>query len=169
MSSGATAGQKRLVAADPEPENLLRWQRMQPGDVDEVLVIENTEYPHPWTRGNFVESLRIDYEAVTLRDARHRLVGYFVAMVVVDELHLLNITVCGNLQGRGVGRLLLDKVVALSQEKKTASILLEVRPTNARALAVYQRYGFAPIGRRKGYYPAADNRREDAIVMRYSL
>jgi ribosomal-protein-alanine N-acetyltransferase len=49
------------------------------------------------------------------------------------------------------------------------SILLEVRPSNERALQVYARYGYAEIGRRKGYYPAHEGKREDAIVMRYVL
>jgi ribosomal-protein-alanine N-acetyltransferase len=49
------------------------------------------------------------------------------------------------------------------------SVLLEVRPSNTRALEIYERYGFKQIGRRKGYYPAADGQREDAIVMRFGI
>ena len=90
-------------------------------------------------------------------------------MLAVDEAHLLNISVRRDLHGHGVGRLQLDKVVALAKEHGMTSILLEVRPSNQRAFAVYERYGFLRIGNRKGYYPAADGAREDAIVMRLPL
>ena len=65
--------------------------------------------------------------------------------------------------------LLVNQAVALSRGLGMESILLEVRPSNARALEIYERYGFTEIGRRKGYYPAADSTREDAIVMRFGL
>ena len=74
-----------------------------------------------------------------------------------------------DLHGQGVGRMQLDKLVQRAREKGMQSVLLEVRPSNQRALEVYQRYGFLEIGRRKGYYPAANSTREDAIVMRYGL
>jgi ribosomal-protein-alanine N-acetyltransferase len=90
-------------------------------------------------------------------------------MFAVDEAHLLNITVRRGLHGKGIGRMQLDKVMALARERGLSSVLLEVRPSNLRALEVYKRYGFVQIGVRKGYYPAADNTREDAIVMRIKL
>lgn len=140
--------------------------RMQVSDLAEVMAIENEVYPYPWTHGNFLDSLYSDYDIWVARDAAGAMAGYLLLMVMVDEAHLLNIAVRRELQGQGVGRLLLDHAVALTREKGLHSILLEVRPTNDRAVVVYERYGFAGIGVRKGYYPAADNRREDAIVMR---
>lgn len=142
---------------------------MQLDDIDHVMVIENSVYPHPWTRGNFLDSLYSRYETAVLRDTSYSVLGYFLVMLAVDEAHLLNITVRRDLQGKGYGLLLLDRVVALARDKKMASILLEVRPTNERALAIYERYGFSRIGLRKGYYPAANNTREDAIVMRMAV
>lgn len=147
----------------------VRFARMNLDDLGEVQLIENDVYPHPWTRGNFLDSLYSGYETWTVRDASNTLIGYFLLMLVVDEAHLLNITVRRDCQGQGMGRVQLDKVVALAREKGMTSVLLEVRPTNARAQTIYQRYGFTEIGRRKGYYPAADNKREDAIVMRLVL
>lgn len=138
-------------------------------DLGEVQAIEDRVYPHPWTRGNFLDSLYSGYEAWILRDTSGKLIGYFLLMLALDEAHLLNITVHGDLHGQGVGRGLLDKVVELSRSKDMRSVLLEVRPSNTRALAVYVRYGFSKIGSRKGYYPAADGKREDAIVMRLPL
>ena len=142
---------------------------MQQGDIEQVLAIESIVYPHPWTRGNFLDSLASGYEAWVARETNFRLVGYFLAMQVVDEMHLLNISIRADLQGRGFGRMLLDRVAALARANGMTSILLEVRPSNLRALSVYERYGFVRIGLRRGYYPAASNMREDAIVMRLCL
>ncbi len=157
------------VAAESPPLSSLCFSRMQVDDIEEVVAIENDVYPHPWTRGNFLDSLYSGYETWTLREESGPLAGYFLLMLAVDEAHLLNISVRRSLQGRGVGRMQLDKVAELSKENGMSSVLLEVRPSNERALAVYQRYGFIEIGRRKGYYPAAGNTREDAIVMRFQL
>lgn len=142
---------------------------MQESDLTEILAIENDVYPHPWTRGNFLDSLYSGYENWVVRDASGLIAGYFLLMFVVDEAHLLNVTVRRNMQGRGLGLLQLDRVAAIAREHNMASVLLEVRPSNQRALTIYQRYGFTEIGKRKGYYPAANNTREDAIVMRLPL
>jgi ribosomal-protein-alanine N-acetyltransferase len=147
----------------------LRFSPMTVEDLEDVLVIENSVYPHPWTRGNFLDSLYSGYQTWTLRETGGALAGYFLVMLAVDEAHLLNISVRRDLHGLGVGRLQLDKVVALARSHGMTSVLLEVRPSNPRALAVYERYGFVRIGIRKGYYPAANGTREDAIVMRFHL
>jgi ribosomal-protein-alanine N-acetyltransferase len=154
---------------DESPKHSISVTRMQVNDLPEVLAIENDVYPFPWTHGNFLDSLYSGYELWTARDADAALVGYLLLMISVDEAHLLNIAVRRDLQGQGVGRLLLDHAVGLTREKGMQSILLEVRPSNDRAVDVYEKYGFAGIGVRKGYYPAGENRREDAIVMRLPL
>lgn len=147
----------------------MRYVRMEMSDLADVQNIENDVYPYPWTHGNFLDSLYSGYESWVLREQDGMLAGYFLIMFAVDEAHLLNITVRRDLHGHGLGRALLDKVVEVARDNAMASVLLEVRPSNLRALSVYRRYGFAEIGRRKGYYPAADNTREDAIVMRLAL
>ncbi|HEY8027439.1 MAG TPA: ribosomal protein S18-alanine N-acetyltransferase [Burkholderiaceae bacterium] len=144
-------------------------KRMQFDDLVEVMAIENDVYPHPWTHGNFLDSLSSDYEIWTVRDPAGALAGYLLLMISVDEAHLLNIAVRRDLHGSGVGRLLLDLASKLAREKGMQSILLEVRPSNGRAVEVYERYGFAGIGVRRAYYPAAQGKREDAIVMRLML
>lgn len=151
------------------PLESLHFERMQGHDLDQVLGIEKLAYPYPWTRGNFLDSLYSGYEAWVLRRTSGEIAGYFLLMHAVDESHLLNITVRPELQGQGMGRLLLDKAASLALERGMASILLEVRPSNQRALQVYRRYGFQQIGLRKSYYPAARQGREDAVVMRFAL
>jgi len=139
-------------------------------DIDEVFALEQSVFPHPWSRANFVDSLSSGYDAWVLREPNEGLLaGYFLVMYAVDEAHLLDVAVSGARHGTGLGRFLLDRIAARSREKGMASILLEVRPSNERALQVYERYGYTQIGRRKGYYPAHEGKREDAIVMRYAL
>ena len=135
-------------------------------DLDQILAIEQAVYTHPWTYGNFVDTFQHEHEACGIRDEQGHLVAYFFLMPVVDELHLLTFAVDAKKQKLGYGYILLRKMMALAREKKFASIMLEVRVSNTRAIAVYQRFGFIEIGRRKGYYPAQDLLREDAIVMR---
>ena len=147
----------------------LTFDRMRVDDLDQVVEIEHAVYPQPWSRGNFLDALLSDYEAWVVRDASGQLIAYFLVMPVVDEAHLLNISVRGDLHGYGIGRHLLDRVVTLTRAKGLQSILLEVRPSNRRALVVYSLYGFVQIGLRKAYYPAADNQREDAVIMRLKV
>ncbi|MDB5729883.1 MAG: rimI [Noviherbaspirillum sp.] len=158
-----------LRAPIPDERASLHFLRMKVGDLPDVLAIENDIYPYPWTRGNFLDSLYSSYETWILRDGNGSLAAYFLMMYAVDEAHLLNITVRRGLHGKGIGRMQLDKVKALAREHGMTSILLEVRPSNLRAMQIYERYGFLQIGKRKGYYPAANNMREDAIVMRLEL
>ncbi|MBD8531107.1 ribosomal protein S18-alanine N-acetyltransferase [Massilia sp. CFBP 13647] len=138
-------------------------------DVDEVHALECSVFPHPWSRANFSDSVKAGYDAWLLRDAEGQLAGYFLLMYALDEAHLLDVAVAGTRHGTGLGRYLLDTLCARAREMGAESVLLEVRPSNARALAVYKRFGFAEIGRRKGYYPAHDGKREDAIVMRHAV
>lgn len=139
-------------------------------DVDDVHALECSVFPHPWSRANFMDSLASGYDAWVLRDrAGGALAGYFLLMYAPGEAHLLDVAVAAERHGSGLGRYLLDRIAARAREKRMESILLEVRPSNVRALQVYERYGYTGIGRRKGYYPAHEGRREDAIVMRYVL
>ena len=97
------------------------------------------------------------------------LLGYFVAMKGVDEVHLLNITVAPEYQGQGWSRVLLDALTLWSRGQDAQWVWLEVRVGNARALKVYEAHGYRRVGNRKAYYPAGNGTREDAIVMSLRL
>jgi ribosomal-protein-alanine N-acetyltransferase len=142
---------------------------MTDADLDEVAVIERAAYEFPWTRGNFEDSLRNGYFGVCLRHVTGTLIGYCVLMPVVDEMHLLNLCVAPSVQGAGAGLALLREAVRIARSEKLAGLLLEVRPSNQRAIRLYERFGFVSIGRRRNYYPARHRGREDAIVMRFSF
>jgi ribosomal-protein-alanine N-acetyltransferase len=148
----------------------LELRPMVVDDVDDVHALERRVFPHPWSRANFMDSLSSGYDAWVLREpGEGALAGYFLVMYAVDEAHLLDVAVSGERQGSGLGRWLLDRIATRSRAMGMTSVLLEVRPSNERALQVYGRYGYTQIGRRKGYYPAHEGQREDAIVMRYVL
>ncbi|WP_422010100.1 ribosomal protein S18-alanine N-acetyltransferase [Roseateles sp.] len=142
---------------------------MRVPDLTEVIAVERQSYPMPWTHGNFVDSLAADYPAEVLRGPRAELLGYWVAMPGVDELHLLNITVAPAWQGRGLAVLMLDRLGAECRRSGLTEIWLEVRTSNERAREVYRRYGFAEAGRRRAYYPMPQGQREDAILMNLSV
>lgn len=141
---------------------------MLASDLVGVVDVEVRAYSHPWSRGNFIDSLAAGYVAELLESSVAGVVGYFVAMPGVDELHLLNITVAPAWQGRGHGSALLDVVQARAIERGLGTLWLEVRESNHRARALYRRRGFAEVGQRRGYYPAASGR-EDAVVMSQKL
>jgi ribosomal-protein-alanine N-acetyltransferase len=155
------------MSAQLAPAPALRT--MHARDVDAVMVVETGAYSFPWSRGNFIDSLAAGYEAQVLVDPEAGIVGYFVAMTGVDELHLLNVTVATAWQGRGFGTSLLQAVQARGRQLGLTTLSLEVRDSNQRARTLYARLGFAEVGRRRGYYPAPHATREDAIVMRLQL
>jgi ribosomal-protein-alanine N-acetyltransferase len=142
---------------------------MRTAHLDAVMAIEASAYAFPWSRGNFIDSLAAGHPAQVLCAAEGEMLGYFVAMQGVDEMHLLNITVAPGVQGRGHARWLIDALIALCHENRAHSLWLEVRASNARARAMYERLGFVQVGLRKGYYPAPAGRREDAAVMSRQL
>ncbi|MBX9902563.1 MAG: ribosomal protein S18-alanine N-acetyltransferase [Burkholderiaceae bacterium] len=147
---------------------------LENGDLDAMLAIEEKAYPFPWTRGNFLDSFESGHDIIGLRvrhddGATSQLVGYLIVMQVLDELHLLNLAVEIAYQGKGLGKRLLNHLIALAKQRACGSILLEVRVSNQRAITVYKVAGFVEIGRRKSYYPAHQQSREDAIVMRCTV
>ncbi len=147
---------------EPWPPSPTR-RAMTVRDLDAVVAVEQRAYGHPWSRGNFTDSLAAGYLAeVWLQD--DELLGYFVAMPGVNEVHLLNITVAPERQGQGHGCRMMASLQAQAVQLGAATLWLEVRESNHRARALYRRLGFAEVGRRRGYYPAAP-RREDAVVM----
>jgi ribosomal-protein-alanine N-acetyltransferase len=95
-------------------------------------------------------------------------VGHGVINLILDEAHLLNITVKPQSQGRGLGLRLLEHLMMRARERGGRECFLEVRASNGPAYRLYERYGFNEIGRRRGYYPAVDGR-EDALVMACTL
>lgn len=138
-------------------------------ELDRVMEVEVRAYSFAWSRGNFLDSLKAGYAAELLESRAQVLLGYYVAMPGVDELHLLNLTVVPDFQRCGLGRALLDRLEAQARQRRFAAIWLEVRASNTRARYLYGARGFVEQGVRRGYYPAGGLRREDAVVMKLDL
>jgi ribosomal-protein-alanine N-acetyltransferase len=136
-------------------------------DLDEVMAVESAIYTHPWTRGNFADSLRAGYECRVLR-LGPELLGYFVLMVAAAEGHLLNLSIAAAHQRAGHGAWLLAQTAVLARKMGARSLFLEVRPSNRGAQALYTRFGFRKVAVRRGYYPAHTGR-EDALVLALPL
>ena len=132
--------------------------------LDEVVAIEQRAYAHPWNRTNFLDSLQSGNQAQLLM-AGDVLLGYFVAMPGVDEVHLLNITVAPQYQGQGWSRVMLDALTLWARGQSAQWLWLEVRVGNLRAMRVYEAHGYKRVGQRKDYYPSGRGQREDAVVM----
>ncbi len=142
------------------------FRRMTEADLDAVLKIEYAAFSHPWTRGIFLDGLK-SYEIWLMFEGNQQ-VGHGVINVIIDEAHLLNITVKPESQGRGLGLLLLDKLMKRAFELNGRECFLELRASNQSAYRLYERYGFNEVGRRRDYYPAVGGR-EDALVMACTL
>lgn len=133
-----------------------------------IMPIEEDVYTHPWSAGNFADSLRAGYQAQQLV-AQGQVIGYFVAMKGVDEVHLLNLTVASAFQRQGWAQVMLDALALWARGQGAMWIWLEVRASNDRAQHVYETHGYRRVGVRKRYYPSHAPEREDAIVMSLRL
>ena len=140
---------------------------MREDDLDRVMAIERRAYPFPWTRGIFRDCLRAGYPA-WLHEQPTGAIGYAVLSIAAGEAHILNLCTAPEVQGQGHGRQLLRRVLQQARAHGAQRVFLEVRPSNAPAIALYHGEGFNEIGRRPRYYPAIGGR-EDAIVMAIEL
>ncbi len=142
-------------------------ERMRPVDLDDVLSIERASFSMPWSRGAFLYEMEQNQVArcFVVRDDG-RVVGYVCLWEVADELHITNIAVHPDLRRRGIARALLGRVLEDARQQALRLVVLEVRPSNAEALALYESFGFRVVGRRRGYYYDTG---EDALVMEASL
>lgn len=138
---------------------------MQVGLLEQVMRLEVQAYPFPWSRGNFVDSIAAGYWSHCRITEEGLLIGYMVALRSLEEWHLLNLTVDPRWQGLGLGRRMLERLAHQARSESGRSLWLEVRPSNLPALALYERFGFQQVGRRKNYYPDHEGRREDALVL----
>ncbi|MDX1443815.1 MAG: ribosomal protein S18-alanine N-acetyltransferase [Gammaproteobacteria bacterium] len=158
------------MSAVPETA-LARFRPMRDTDLPAVMQTETAAYPHPWTEGIFRDCLRAGYNCWVIEQG-DRLVGHAVMSVAVGECHILNICVHPDLQGHGLGRRLMEHLLRLARGYGAKMALLEVRPSNMAAVAMYESMDFSEVGRRRNYYPDGPGHngdREDALVMALGL
>jgi ribosomal-protein-alanine N-acetyltransferase len=144
-----------------------QFRPMHMDDLDTIMVIEPQIYPYPWTRGNFSDSLNSGYSAWVLMH-NEEIIGYSLMMMVLDEAHLLNLSIAKIYQKQGLGRTLLEHMVDIAKNNQMANMFLEVRQSNISAMALYESKGFNEMAIRRNYYPAT-NGRENAVLMGLAL
>jgi ribosomal-protein-alanine N-acetyltransferase len=159
----------------------LIFMPMQPSDMRAVMSLEAISHSHPWTQGQFLDSLTAGHWAYCIRPEMTAKVeslsnlpalwGYCILYPAVDELHLLNITIDPVLRRNGIGSRVMQAIEGIAFRQKMSRIILEVRPSNISAVKLYERMGYAIIGVRRGYYPAdkVTGEREDGSVMAKSI
>lgn len=140
---------------------------MLESDLTAVMEIERRAYDFPWTLGIFRDCLRVGY-CCWVYEREAVLEGYGVMSVAAGESHILNLCVRPESQRRGIGRRMLRHLMGLARRHRVDMVLLEVRPSNAGAVHLYESLGFNEVGVRRNYYPA-DNGREDALILACAL
>jgi [ribosomal protein S18]-alanine N-acetyltransferase len=147
------------------PEPAISFAPMTLADIDRVLIVERAAYGYPWSHGVFRDCLSAGYSCWLLEQGVGRqLHGFAIMSIGAGEAHILNLCIHPDRQRRGLGSQMLDHLHGVAGARSVRRLLLEVRPSNTAAGALYERAGFSIIGTRKGYYPAACGR-EDAVVM----
>ena len=147
---------------------LLGIRPMQVADLPQVLTIEESVYPFPWTMGIFHDCLRVGY-CCWVVNLDQQVIGYSVMSVVVDESHILNICIDPKWQGKGLGMKLIQRLMKIARQHGAETVYLEVRTGNKAAIGLYEKLGFVEIGKRCGYYPDHNQSREDALIMSLEL
>ena len=141
-----------------------RIRLAEPRDLSDILVIENAQFPEPWTRSMMLDEItNTESRRYSVAEENGVVIGYLGLMFVLkDELHINSIGTRPGHEGRGVATSLLDEAWAVVRERGVARATLEVAVSNSRALDLYYRYGFAPVGVRKNYYQRTH---EDALIL----
>lgn len=137
-------------------------RKMTPMDIDGVMRIEKEAFSLPWSRESYLGELNNNFATYLVADYEGDIAGYGGIWVVFDEAHITNVAVGKDYRKSGLGKALMVDLEGSARKKSAQRILLEVRPSNEAALALYRGLGYFESGLRKEYY--SDNN-EDAIIM----
>ncbi|KRT64849.1 MAG: ribosomal-protein-alanine acetyltransferase, ribosomal-protein-alanine N-acetyltransferase [Candidatus Dadabacteria bacterium CSP1-2] len=141
-------------------------EEMSTEDIDEIIEIEKSSFPTPWPRQMFEMELKSPRSFSRVARISGVIVGYIVAWMIYDEVHILNIAVHFSFRRMGIGERILRDCLDYFFLNGAKNAILEVRRGNHEAKRLYEKLGFKSIGIRRGYY--ADTG-EDAIVMKLTL
>lgn len=144
-----------------------RLRPMDESDLPRIHRIELASYEYPWTQGNFADSLSAGY-CMWVHEADGDVIGYYAMAAAAGEAHILNLTIAPSWRRHGLGRDLLEHCLARARDHHVDTVFLEVRVSNAAAIALYHSSGFVDLAVRRDYYPARGGR-EDALIMKREL
>ena len=143
---------------------MIEFRKLKLRDLNAIEEIERASYPTPWSRSMFAGELAKPSSIClgAVDSSTDELVGYLIISRYVDAWHVMNIAVAPSHRRRGIARGLMERLFELTARDARRGYTLEVRVSNATAIALYERLGFMSRGLRRGYY--TDNR-EDALIM----
>ena len=152
----------------------LHIRRAVEADVTAMVAIERASFSDPWTAAAIASTLRYDHMRVLVAEERGELggdgagrpLGYVVAMDAGQEAEIADLAVAPDARRRGIGRALIDRLLADLEAEGVESVFLEVRESNRGARALYESRAFRGIGRRRGYYRLPV---EDALLLKRAL
>lgn len=151
-----------MIEHASESHPCLAFRRIQHGDIDQIIEIEQEAFPEPWSRGMFCQEVTSPMSHFYVALLGDTVVGYVGFWQVVDEAHITSVTVHQDYRGRGFGQQLTRFILGTAARQGLVCATLEVRVSNHRAQNLYMRLGFQKTGVRKGYYKKTN---EDAIIM----
>jgi len=149
----------------PAAEVPVAIRTMRHDDIAGVSDIERRSYDFPWSHGVFRDCLLAGYHCMVLVRASE-VAGYAILSIAAGEAHVLNLCVDPAFRQLGYGERLLDEVLARARDSEVREVFLEVRPSNHRAIALYEKKGFRQIARRPAYYQALHGREDAAVLSR---
>lgn len=141
---------------------MITVREMEIDDLEQVTAIEEQNFSRPWTETGFFSFLLRNDTLFLVAEEEEKILGYIGVILVLDEGDITNVSVEPSQQGRGIGTLLLEKLITRTEREGIAVLHLEVRKSNTRAAALYERMGFVTDGLRKNYYEAPT---EDGVLM----
>jgi len=140
---------------------------MRESDLRRVLLVEREAYRYPWSEGVFRDCLRVGYCCWVI-ERELTVEGYGIVQIGAGEAHVLNLCIRPSASRQGLGRMLLERLMDVAGSHGARTAVLEVRPSNVAARALYGGAGFSEVGMRRAYYPAARGR-EDALILARDL
>ena len=141
---------------------MIRFRELLPEDAEAVANIERESFPTPWSREDFWREASNDFACYIVALDDMEIIGFAGCWISFEEAQVTNIALTSAQRGRGLGKVLMAKLMRAAAERGAERMTLEVRPSNTPALRLYEGLGFAAIGVRKKYYQDND---EDAILM----
>lgn len=150
---------------------MLTIRSMQLSDIDEVCRIEQQAHQTPWSEDIFKDCLLVGYDCHVLESHEEKqvsIVGCVIARKNLTVYHILNLCISNALQGQGLGKYLLENTIYGIKKSEIDSIILEVRPSNHPAIALYEKFGFQKDLIKKDYYQDGTSK-EDAWLLRKAL
>ena len=136
------------------------------GDLPALAALERECFSHPWSENSLAKTLGNGRSLFLLAELEGEPLGYLGMEYVLDEGGITNVAVFAAHRRQGVADALLGELLRRAAALGLATVTLEVRAGNAPAIALYQKHGFVPVGRRKNYYTSPT---EDAILMTHTI